>query len=175
MVTSKVDVYAYGILMLELLTGKLPVDDSNGDSNSGDASHLVAWVKAQAQLNPGSASVVAVLDPYLIPVATDAAAVQQMLGLQEIGLMCTHKQPAARPSIRGVEAMLDALMTPTDDPSIMPAAKEHHGHDGRHKLDRYEDSLEAREPGLEPRTRGPWTRCDQLPILSSSHHIDPHA
>ena len=106
-VTSKVDVYAYGILVLELLTGKLPIDESSGDSTFGDPSHLVAWVKAQVQLNPGNPGVIAILDPCLIPDAIDADAMRQMLRLQEIGLMCTHKQPAARPSMRGVEAMLD--------------------------------------------------------------------
>ena len=141
MVTSKVDVYAYGILVLELLTGKLPVDDSNGDPSSDDASHLVAWVKAQVQLNPGSASVIAVLDPSLIRDAIDDDEMRQMLRLQEVGLMCTHKQPAARPSVRGVEAMLDiGLMSPSDDPSITTAAKAHRGHDGFHE-DCHEDGL----------------------------------
>ena len=125
-VTSKVDVYAYGILVLEL-----PVDDSSGDPSSGNASHLVACVKAQVQLNPGSAGVIAVLDPCLFPDAMDADAMRQMLRLQEIGLMCTHEQPAARPSMRGVEAMFDiGLMTPSDDPSMAPAPKEHRGLDG---------------------------------------------
>ena len=140
-VTSKVDVYAYGILVLELLTGKLPVDDSNGDSSSGDASHLVAWVKAQVQLNPGRPGVIAVLDPCLIPDSMDADAMRQMLRLQEVGLMCTHKQPADRPSMRGVEAMLDiAPMTPPDGPSITTDAKEHRGHDCFHE-DCHEDGL----------------------------------
>ena len=149
--------YAYGIVVLELLTGKLPVDDSNEVPSSDDASHLVAWVKAQVQLNPGSASAIAVLDPCLIRDAMDDDAMRQMLRLQEVGLMCTHKQPAARPSMRGVEAMLDiGRMTPSDDPSITTAAKGHR------------TILEARRAGVEPRTR-PRTLCDQLTILSSSH------
>ena len=136
-VTSKVDVYAYGILVLELLTGKLPIDDSS----SGNVSHLVAWVKAQVQLNSGSASVITILDPCLIPDAMDADAMRQMLRLQEIGLMCTHKQPVARPSMRGVEAMLDnGLITLSDDPSITPAVKEHHDLDGFHE-DCHEDGF----------------------------------
>ena len=53
----------------------------------------------------------------------------------------THKQPAARPSMRGVEAMLEiGLMSPSDDPSITTAAKEHRGHDGFHE-DCHEDGL----------------------------------
>ena len=158
--------YAYGILVLELLTGKLPVDDSNGDPTSDDASHLVAWVKAQVQLNPRSASVIAVLDPCLIRDAMDDDAMRQMLRLQEVGLMCTHKQPAARPSMRGVEAMLDiGLMTPSDDPSITrsTAATTASTRTGMRTI------LEARQAGVEPRTR-PRTPCDQLIILSSSHH-----
>ena len=138
---SKVDVYAHGILVLELLTGKLPVDDSNGDPSSDDASHLVACVKAQVQLNPGSTSVIAVLDPRLIRDAMDDDAMRQMLRLHEVGPMCTHKQPAARPSMRGVEAMLDiGRMTPSDDPSITTAAKEHRCHDGFHE-NCHEDDL----------------------------------
>ena len=141
MATSKVDVYAHGILVLELLTGKLPVDESKEDPSSDDASHLVAWVKAQVQLNPGSASVIAVLDPCLIRAAMDDDAMRQLLRLQEVGLMCTHRKPAARPSMRGVEAMLDiGRMTPSDDPSITTAAKEDRGHDGFHE-DCHEDGL----------------------------------
>ena len=169
MATSKVDVYAHGILVLELLTGKLPVDDCNGDPRSDDASHLVAWVKAQVQLNPGSTSVIAVLDPRLIRDAMDDDAMRQMLRLHEVGPMCTHKQPAARPSMHGVETMLDiGRMTPSDDPSITTAAKGTAATTASTRT-AMRTILEARRAGVEQRTR-PRTLCDQLTILSSSHH-----
>lgn len=107
LVTSKVDVYSYGVLLLELLTGKLPAHDAS----YGEALHVVAWVKQKVQLNEGNVSK-SVLDPLFLD-PTDSAATEVMLSMQEIALLCTQENPADRPSMRDVENMLNILSETT--------------------------------------------------------------
>jgi hypothetical protein len=59
------------------------------------------------QLNEGKVSK-SVLDPSL-PHSKDFAATKEMLSVLEIALLCTHKNPADRPTMRDVESMLEAL------------------------------------------------------------------
>jgi serine/threonine protein kinase len=96
-------VYSYGVVLLELLTGKEPCHDPS----YGEALDVVAWVRESVQLNEGRVSE-SVLDPSLLH-SMDSAATNEMLSVQEIALLCTRKNPADRPTMRDVETMLETL------------------------------------------------------------------
>jgi serine/threonine protein kinase len=96
-------VYSYGVVLLELLTGKEPCQDPS----YGETSDVVAWVKEIVHLNEGRVSE-SVLDPSLLH-SQDPAATNEMLSVQEIALLCTRKNPADRPTMRDVESMLESL------------------------------------------------------------------
>jgi serine/threonine protein kinase len=96
-------VYSYGVVLLELLTGKEPCHDPS----YGEALDVVAWVKERVQLNEGRVCK-SVLDPRLLH-SKDAAPTYEMLCVQEIALLCTQKNPADRPTMRDVESMLETL------------------------------------------------------------------
>ncbi|KAG0614658.1 hypothetical protein M758_6G193700 [Ceratodon purpureus] len=106
-VTPKVDVYSYGVLVLELLTGKQPVDPSFGDHM-----HIVEWVRARVQQsgslpqkNVGANVGEAVLDPKLLR-ATSKDQKEHMLRVLRIALRCTRETPTDRPTMREVVEML---------------------------------------------------------------------
>lgn len=101
-VTPKMDVYSYGVLLLELLTGKTPADTSFGESL-----HVVAWVQEKVRQNDGKMSV-SVIDPLLLDVKNPAAR-DEMLAVKSIALLCTRECPADRPTMREVEHMFETL------------------------------------------------------------------
>ncbi|KAL5784279.1 hypothetical protein ACOSQ2_006671 [Xanthoceras sorbifolium] len=50
-VTTKIDVYAYGVVLMEIITGRKSLDDSMPDEKA----HLVTWFRRQAGGGPGRA------------------------------------------------------------------------------------------------------------------------
>lgn len=93
------DVYSYGILLLELLTGKQPVD-----SSFGDPMHIAAWVRGMVKEKSARLGE-AVLDPVLL---LDANELQktQMLRVLRTAVLCTKENPNDRPSMTTVVEML---------------------------------------------------------------------
>jgi serine/threonine protein kinase len=102
-VTTKLDVYSYGVHLLELLTGKQPADDPS----FGESLHVAAWVKEKVRQNEGKMSE-SVLDPSLLDV-TNLAAKDEMLSVQTIALLCTRDKPVDRPAMKQVVEMLSSL------------------------------------------------------------------
>nr|APU94854.1 leucine-rich repeat receptor-like protein kinase [Pohlia nutans] len=106
-VTPKVDVYSYGVLLLELLTGKQAVEPS-----FGDYMHIVAWVRARVQQS-GSLSQKTVganvgddvIDPKLLHTTNNDQKVH-MLRVLRIAMRCAREAPADRPTMREVVEML---------------------------------------------------------------------
>lgn len=94
-VTEKCDIYSYGVVLLELLSGKTPVQplDLGGD--------LVTWVRMYVREHSLTSGV---LDPRLNP--EDGSTVDHMLTVLKIALMCTSMTPSDRPSMREVVLML---------------------------------------------------------------------
>lgn len=104
MVTPKLDVYSYGVLLLELLTGKRPTNDPSFKENL----HVVAWVKEKVQQNGGKMSEL-VLDPLLDPNVPNLATKEEMLSVQMIALYCTQDNPTNRPTMKEVVEMFTSL------------------------------------------------------------------
>lgn len=94
--TAKGDVYSFGVLLLEILTGKRPTDKEEfGDSN------LVGWVKLH--LNQGKA--MEVIDPDL----KDMGADYEVMRYLQITMQCLEDFPSRRPSMLQVVSMFKEL------------------------------------------------------------------
>ncbi|TMW88237.1 hypothetical protein EJD97_018870 [Solanum chilense] len=94
-VDEKSDIYSYGVVLLELVTGKMPLDPLFGESID-----IVEWVRRKVN---NKASVEA-LDA---DVAGQCKHVhEEMLLVLKIALLCTAKLPKERPSMRDIITML---------------------------------------------------------------------
>lgn len=99
-VDEKSDIYSYGVVLMEVLTGKRSVEAEFGDGNS-----IVDWVRAKVKSKEGVAEV---LDKNA---GAECSAVrEEMMLVLRIALLCTSKIPAERPSMRDVLSMMQAAM-----------------------------------------------------------------
>lgn len=94
-VTEKCDIYSYGVVLLELITGRAPVQplEQGGD--------LVTWVRnyiRENSLTPG------ILDTRID--MKDETTMNHMITVLKIALFCTSLSPFDRPSMREVVLML---------------------------------------------------------------------
>jgi len=96
------DVYSYGVLLLEIITGKRPTDESF----SAGGSTLHDWVKSlyphPHKLRP---IVEAAVQRYQAPLAhiNDRRVWEEVImEMIELGLICTQYNPSTRPSMLDV-------------------------------------------------------------------------
>ncbi|KAH1244640.1 LRR receptor-like serine/threonine-protein kinase ERECTA [Glycine max] len=92
--TEKSDVYSYGIVLLELLTGRKAVD------NESNLHHLILSKTA----NDG---VMETVDPDITTTCRDMGAVKKVF---QLALLCTKKQPVDRPTMHEVTRVLGSLV-----------------------------------------------------------------
>ncbi|GFP89252.1 LRR receptor-like serine/threonine-protein kinase hsl2 [Phtheirospermum japonicum] len=110
-VTEKCDVYSFGIVLLELLTGKRP-----NDSFFGENMNIVKWVKditlpsfknggrnRNAADNRNIASLNQILDSRM---DADTIEYQEVKKVLNVALLCTVESPDRRPSMRRVVELL---------------------------------------------------------------------
>ncbi|XP_078443253.1 leucine-rich repeat protein kinase family protein [Wolffia australiana] len=101
--TAKSDVYGFGVVLFELVTGKKPLGDEYGDGPGG----LVGWVRGLVKANQGAVAV----DPKLRETGP-AAHMEEAL---RIGYLCTADSPAKRPSMQQIVGLLKDI-EPVPDP-----------------------------------------------------------
>ncbi|KAK9087699.1 hypothetical protein Syun_030093 [Stephania yunnanensis] len=95
-VDEKSDIYSYGVVLMELLTGRKPLDPEFGESVN-----IVEWIHGRIRLNR------ALEDALDANVGAQCKHVQEeMLLVLRIALLCTAKLPKDRPSMRDVLTML---------------------------------------------------------------------
>ncbi|CAN1344958.1 Systemin receptor SR160 [Linum perenne] len=93
----KGDVYSYGVVLLELLTGKRPTDSEDfGDNN------LVGWVKQHAKMK-----ITDVFDPELMK--EDPGLVIELLEHLKVASACLDDRPWRRPTMIQVMAMFKEI------------------------------------------------------------------
>ncbi|XP_020232732.1 receptor-like protein kinase BRI1-like 3 [Cajanus cajan] len=102
--TAKGDVYSYGVILLELLSGKRPIDSSE----FGDDNNLVGWSKKlykEKRINE-------ILDPDLIMQTSGESELLQYL---RIAFECLDERPYRRPTMIQVMAMFKELQGDADN------------------------------------------------------------
>ncbi|BAT91327.1 hypothetical protein LR48_Vigan08g210400 [Vigna angularis] len=95
-VDEKSDIYSYGVVLMEILSGKRSVEAAFGDGNS-----IVDWVRSKIKSKDG-------IDDILDKNAGAGCSSvrEEMIQMLRIALLCTSKNPADRPSMRDVVLML---------------------------------------------------------------------
>eukprot|EP00268_Persea_americana_P003651 TRINITY_DN11117_c1_g1_i1.p1 TRINITY_DN11117_c1_g1~~TRINITY_DN11117_c1_g1_i1.p1 ORF type:complete len:1060 (+),score=125.79 TRINITY_DN11117_c1_g1_i1:99-3182(+) len=95
-VDEKSDIYSFGVVLMEILSGKRSVDSEFGDGNS-----IVDWVRSKIKSKDGVSEV---LDKNAG--ASCALVREEMMLVLRVALLCTSRCPADRPSMRDVVSML---------------------------------------------------------------------
>lgn len=93
---EKSDVYSYGVVLMELISGRRPVDPEFGDSVD-----IVEWVRRKIRENE---PLTKVIDQN---VGNCKHVEEEMLLVLRIALLCTAKISKDRPSMRDVVSMLE--------------------------------------------------------------------
>ncbi|KAJ7968613.1 Receptor-like protein kinase [Quillaja saponaria] len=107
-VNEKSDIYSFGVVILELVTGRLPVDPEFGEKD------LVKWTCTILDQK----GVDHVLDPKL-----DSCFKEEICKVLNIGLLCTSPLPINRPSMRRVVKMLQEVGTENLSKSVKKDGK----------------------------------------------------
>ncbi|OIS99776.1 PREDICTED: leucine-rich repeat receptor-like protein kinase TDR [Nicotiana attenuata] len=95
-VDEKSDIYSYGVVLMEILSGKRSVEPEFGDGNS-----IVDWFRSKIKTKNG---IYDVLDKNAG--ASCLSVREEMMLLLRVALLCTSRNPADRPSMRDVVSML---------------------------------------------------------------------
>ncbi|RRT53389.1 hypothetical protein B296_00026317 [Ensete ventricosum] len=94
-VDEKSDVYSYGVVLLELITGKKPVGDFGEEGLD-----IVQWARMITSWN--KEGVVEVMDPRLIDVPMEEA-----MQVFFVAMLCVQEHSVERPNMREVVLMLE--------------------------------------------------------------------
>ncbi|KAL2535088.1 inactive leucine-rich repeat receptor-like protein kinase [Abeliophyllum distichum] len=96
--TEKNDTYGFGVILLELITGRKA---EQREEESGESLDVVKWVRRKINITDGALKV---LDPKI-----SSSSRHQMLGVLEIALLCTTVVPEKRPPMSEVAKALETI------------------------------------------------------------------
>ncbi|KAJ1401340.1 Serine-threonine/tyrosine-protein kinase, catalytic domain [Sesbania bispinosa] len=104
--TKEADVYSFGIVLLEILTGRKPVMFTHDED-------IVKWVKRQLQRGQISE----LLEPGLLELDPESSEWEEFLLGIKVALLCTAPDPLDRPSINDIVFMLEGCRVGPEIPS----------------------------------------------------------
>ncbi|KAG9149971.1 hypothetical protein Leryth_010038 [Lithospermum erythrorhizon] len=96
--TTKGDVYSYGVVLLELLTGRKPTDEAFVE----EGTKLVTWVKAVLQEKR---------EVYVLDSSLNDCPLDEISLTFNIAMKCIEPDPSRRPTMADVLRMLEQLKT----------------------------------------------------------------
>ncbi|KAK4362495.1 hypothetical protein RND71_017736 [Anisodus tanguticus] len=99
-ITEKSDVFSFGVVLLEIITGKKPADPSFPDGQ-----HVIQWVRGHLKSKKDPAEVI---DPRLQ--GHPDTQIQEMLQALGIALLCTSNRAEDRPTMKDVVALLKEII-----------------------------------------------------------------
>ncbi|GFZ10215.1 hypothetical protein Acr_21g0008140 [Actinidia rufa] len=103
-ITSKVDVYGYGIVVLEMITGKSPLGAYTAfDGEEEENRSLVSWVKKKMQ---GAASEASWIEEIVGPIMSGGYDMNKMGTLVRVAMQCVEEDRERRPTMKEVVEML---------------------------------------------------------------------
>ncbi|XP_024984537.1 L-type lectin-domain containing receptor kinase VIII.1-like [Cynara cardunculus var. scolymus] len=112
--SEKTDVFSYGAVVLEVASGRRPIERDSFGSKTRENSNLVEWVWGLHR----EERLLAAADPRLCGEFDEA----EMRKVLLIGLVCSHPDPVVRPTMRTVVQMLvgeaEAPVVPRAKPSM---------------------------------------------------------
>ncbi|KAK4260782.1 hypothetical protein QN277_003854 [Acacia crassicarpa] len=102
--SQKWDVYSYGVILIEMITGRLPIVHV-GNSEMD----LVQWIQFCIEDKKPLSDVI---DPYLPEEDVDKE--EEIIAVLKIAMACVHSSPEKRPTMRHVLDALDRLSASSD-------------------------------------------------------------
>lgn len=120
-ITEKSDVYSYGVVVLEVLTGKQPIDPT-----IPEGLHIVDWVR---QRRGG----MEVLDQSLQ--GRPEVEIEEMLQTLGVALLCVNPTPDDRPTMKDVAAMLKEIRQEREECVKVDVGGHGNGSSGNGKLE----------------------------------------
>ncbi|XP_058083720.1 putative receptor protein kinase ZmPK1 [Magnolia sinica] len=103
-ITSKVDVYSYGIVMLEMVTGRRATGFHDLDEGGEGGGRLVPWVRDV--MNGGASSEQRSIEEIMDPRIDSGYDLVKMELLVRVALQCVEEERDARPTMSQVAEML---------------------------------------------------------------------
>lgn len=105
-ITERSDVYSYGVVLIEVVTGKEPTD-----SRIPDGAHIITWVNRE--LRERKREFTTIVDQQLL--MRSGTQIQEMLQVLGVALLCVNPCPEERPTMKDVTAMLKEIRHENDD------------------------------------------------------------
>lgn len=111
-ITEKSDVFSYGVVLLEIITGKKPVDPSFLEGQ-----HIIQWVREHLKSKKDPVEII-----YDKLQGHPDTQIQEMLQALGIALLCTSNRAEDRPTMKDVAVLLKEIRHETGNEGHKPTS-----------------------------------------------------